>query len=287
MLGDRDDAVVDFTGALNPRALDAPAQARALYDRGVALDELGRVEDAVGDYSAAIALVPKFAAALNNRANAYRRMGRLAQARADYEASIGAGNPRLEFPEYGLGQIAEALGRRSEALSHYRRALDANPQFALASERMAALGATAADAPVVLRPPGGAAASPSPTDDGTIHLHPPARQTAPARPARSPLPPPSPLAGSLDLRPAVGDTAGHMVQLGAWRSSNEASTAWNRLIAGNAALLTGLSPQVVSADIPGRGRYYRLRTGPLPSGKAGGLCAALAARHIACMIVRD
>jgi tetratricopeptide (TPR) repeat protein len=175
MLGERDAALIDLTEAINAHALPAPEQARAFYDRGVTLDELTRTDDAAGDYSAAIGLEPKFAAALNNRGNAYRRLNRLAEARADYQASIAAGNAHKEYPDFGLGQVAEASGQIEEARGYYRAALTVNPQFTLATERLNALGnappvaaapvaaAPAADAPVVLRPPG----------NGTVHLRPP------------------------------------------------------------------------------------------------------------------
>ncbi len=85
--------------------------ARAKFDRGVVLEELGRNEEALADYTAAINLQPRFAAGLNNRGNLYRRLGRLDDAARDYNASLASGNAQPEYPLYGLGQISEALGR--------------------------------------------------------------------------------------------------------------------------------------------------------------------------------
>lgn len=293
MLGERDAALVDFTEGLNLSALSASEQAQALFDRGVTLDELGRTEDALGDYAAAIRLQPKFPAALNNRANAYRRLGHLAQARNDYEASIGAGNAHPEYPEFGLGQIAEVMGQRDRALVHYRAALDANPQFDPASERLAALGVPSGEAPIILRPPRLGGEEPAP-DPGVVHLHPPTETPVRLRRPRTPAasegaaPPVETFAPGLDLKPAIDEPGRpQIVQLGAWRGYNDASTAWNRLIKINAALLAGLSSQIVSVDLPGRGRFYRLRAGPVSAGKAPALCAALSARGVACMVVRD
>src|SRR4029077_14189743 len=138
-LGERADAVSDFTDAITARALGAEEQATAFYDRGVTLDELGRIDDAIADYTSAIELQPTLAAAFNNRGNALRRLGRLAEARRDYEASMSAGNPNPEYPEYGLGQIAESLDQPNAAREYYRPALATNPQFALAEERLVAL----------------------------------------------------------------------------------------------------------------------------------------------------
>src|SRR4029077_20116198 len=77
----------------------------------------------------------------NNRANALRRLGRLSAARSDYEASMRIGNPHPEYPDYGMGQIAEALGQPAAAVEYYRSALAANPQFTLAEDRLVAMDA--------------------------------------------------------------------------------------------------------------------------------------------------
>ena len=281
----------------------------AYYDRGVILDELGRTEDAVGDYSAAIRLETKFAAALNNRANAWRRLGKLDAARTDYLASIAAGNPRLEYPNFGLGQVAEAAGQLDQARGYYRAALAANPQFALATARLAVLAnaappanttapavntATPADAPLVLRPPHGVAQVPggpivlTPPGGSVVHLRPPSVHSRPpvARHA-----PPSALAAApgLDLKPAFseGTNASQTIQLGAWRNEADAADAWNRIVANGGNLLAGLSPQVVMVDLPGRGRFYRLRAGPVYPGVAPSLCEALRAKNVECAVVRD
>ena len=169
-MGERDGALIDFTDAIGLHALPIVELSQAFFARGVTLDKIDRTADAVGDYSAAIRLDPVFAAALNNRANAYRRTGQLAQARADYEASIAAGNPRLEFSEFGLGEIAEAMGQRELALSHYRAALAADSQFTLASERPVVLHAKIDDAPIILRPPQRSDVPALSADPSMVHL---------------------------------------------------------------------------------------------------------------------
>lgn len=267
--GDRDEAIADFTAALTIKGLTADERARALFDRGVVRDELGRPDQAIADYSAALKLVPKMAGALNNRANAYRRLGRLAEARRDYEASLAAGNPTPQFSNYGLGQIAEMQGNPLAAQDYYRSALAADPNYELAKERLASL--SMAQASFVLRPP-----TPRPREP---------RHEAVARASYEP-------ADSIPtLRPAIlGASAAERqarVQLGAYRSEGDAAEGWNRLAANADGLLGGLTPQIVSVDLPGRGRFYRLRAGPLERGDAGALCQRLEARGLACLPVRD
>ncbi len=293
--GRHDDALVDLTQAIDMHALSAGGQAHALFIRGTILDSLGRPNDAIGDYSAALTLQPRYAPALNNRANAYRLQNRLAEAKRDYLASLAAGNLQPEYSFYGLGEIAEAAGNRDGARGFYSQAVAANPNYGLAAERLAALGGgpdeaanagvihlrppkgvrTAdAGAPVVLQPPGAA-----------VHLHSP--RVLPASYAANRTEP--------GLRPALdaatrgaqaGGQGGGQVQLGAWRTEDEAGQGWNRAQRLSGGLLAGLSPHIVAADLPGRGRYYRLRVGPAAQGPAR-LCAALTAQGVDCIPARD
>jgi tetratricopeptide (TPR) repeat protein len=288
--GAHDDAMADFTAALQIRALPPEEREQALLQRGFLLDGLGRLPEAAGDYSAVIALKGYSAStALNNRANIYRRQNRIVEARRDYLAALSHPGSRPQYSYYGLGQIAEAQGDKDAARGFYTRAVAADPGYLLASERLAALGdatqtSVADPAPIVLRPPQSVPvralpmhATPQvPNGTDRIVLRPP-----PSRAAGRPV------ADGLGLRPALD--AGRMgaeVQLGAWRSQAEAEDGWRKAAgrAGNA--LQGLRPHIVVADLPGRGRYYRLRTGPAAGG-ATRLCAALIAAGQACLPVRD
>src|SRR5579863_5559139 len=147
--GQQNDAMADYTAAIESRALGREEQARALFERGLLLDAMSRLDDALQDYSAALTLVPKFAAALNNRANVYRRLQRYTEAERDYRASLAAGNAQNQYPYYGLGEIAEAQGQDGQARAFYAKALAAAPDFVLASQKLAALDT----APIHLRPP--------------------------------------------------------------------------------------------------------------------------------------
>lgn len=272
-LGGREQALGDFESALRIRSLPPVDRARALFDRGVVFDELGRTDQAIAGYTAALRLVPAMPAALNNRANAYRRLGRLAEARRDYEASLRTGNPAPQFSNYGLGQIAEAQGNPLAAQDYYRTALAADPDYAIAKQRLVALGM--AQAAFVLHPPVPRPGAPLPR----------ARHAAVTRASFEP-------AGSIpELRPAILGafaTERHArVQLGAYRSESDAAEGWNKLAAQADGLLGGLTPQIVSVDLPGRGRFYRLRAGLLDRDGAGALCRRLAARDLACLPVRD
>jgi tetratricopeptide (TPR) repeat protein len=149
----REDALADFTAAIDANILPPAEQARALFDRAVTLDEMGRTEAAIADYSRAISIVPGYATALNNRGNAYRRIKKFDLARADYAAALAAGDDEPEFPLYGLGRIAEAQGDSVLAQSFYNRSLAANAGYTPASDRIAKLSASSTPANYVLHAP--------------------------------------------------------------------------------------------------------------------------------------
>lgn len=295
-LGQNEDALADYTLAIESHALPTDEQARALFDRGLLLDGMSRLDDALGDYSASLLLMPQFAAALNNRANVYRRLGRLTEARRDYLASLEAGNPQSQYCYFGLGQIAEAEGGKAEAQQFYARALAADPRYDLARERLTAL--SSGEQMVRLEPPGGetkpvamAATAPPPDagDDSQvpITLRPPGLakpitrhvSVAPAAVQRGP-----------QLKPSLGDgqitPQGTQVQLGAWRSEQEADEGWDHALERAGDALKGHSPHIVTVVLPRVGRYYRLRVAAGEEGPKA-LCATLSARGLDCLPVRD
>ncbi len=79
----------------------------------------------------------------------------------------------------------------------------------------------------------------------------------------------------------------YLVQLAAARSNEGAEGEWNRLRGQHAELLGDLKHLVLEADLGERGVFYRLRAGPLSDqAAADDLCAALAAKNVACIVVR-
>ena len=268
--GGKDDALADYTLAIESRTLTGDDRVRALFDRGRLLDGLGRLNEALDDYSSALLLSPNFAAALNNRAGIYRRLGQLPAARKDYLAVIAIGSPQSQYSYYGLGQIAEAEGKKADAEALYRCALAADPHYNLASERLAALSGDAGPSlsTVFLSAPKQA------TPNRTSEL----RATS------------ATLSGNKNtqpLNPMLGEGGhGAQVQLGAWRSRENATRGWSqaRQLAGEA--LDGLSPRIVAVDLPGAGRYYRLRVAANQSGSRA-LCTALVAKGLNCIPAGD
>jgi tetratricopeptide (TPR) repeat protein len=249
-LGQKADALADYTLAIESRALASNDQAQALFDRGLLMDGGGRVADALADYNAALSLAPTFVAALNNRADIYQRLGQLPQARQDYLAVLATGGSQIPHAYFGLGQIAESAGDKTAARDFYRRATDADPNFGPAGERLAALRDAAQPLLASL------------VRSGAID-------------GQNDTPPPSP-------EPAP---CGVQVQLGAWRSHENATKGWDHALTRAGAALEGLSPLIVAVDLPGAGRFYRLRVAVAQTGSRG-FCVALTAKGLDCIPVR-
>lgn len=314
ILDAREDAMADFTAALQTHALPADERAQVLLQRGFLLDGMNQLNDAAKDYGAAIALKgPTLATALNNRANVWRRQGKLVEARRDYQAALAAGTARPQYPYFGLGQIAEAQNDKDAARGFYAKAVAADPSYSLASARLAELGgppdgAVATAEKIVLRPPKAMTAATDPVPEPAadkpaapekpIVLKPPPKRV----PASAPVAPkadagfkaapvtkraPKPASG-LGLRPALDGpgeaTAGPEVQLGAWRSEPEAQEGWSKARRKAGAVLDGMAAHIVRAELPGRGIYFRLRVSAANPAK---LCADLQAVDLDCVRVRN
>ena len=324
LLGSRDPAMRDFTAALDTRALPAEEREQALLQRGFLRDGLGQLDEAARDYSAVIALKGEsIATALNNRANIYRREKRFVDAQRDYQAALSAPSGKRQYSWYGLGQIAEAEADMIAARRFYAKAVTADPGYILASERLEALGGPPESAitdpqdKIVLHPPrvNGAAKSAlevTKEADGIIVLQPPQlaaaaralpvalkapRHEVPNQISDAPPDRKRSLA-TVALRPALDQPVrtrhaaepghgGSEVQLGAWRSQGEASAGWEKARLRAGEVLNGVSPHIVTADLPGRGRYFRLRVDVTAGQSQSEFCAGLSARGVACLPARD
>ena len=80
----------------------------------------------------------------------------------------------------------------------------------------------------------------------------------------------------------------YWVQVASLRSEREAKTEWRRLKGTHGALLAELPLKLQKTDLPEKGTYYRLRSGPFAdAGTPKQLCEALKARDQACIVVHS
>src|SRR6266568_3968155 len=110
------------------RALDMAAESR--LERGVALEQAGRLEDAIAETEKALQLDPKLVLAHVNLIILYGRTGNLEKAEEHYLAAVRL-NPN-QFPDahYDYAVVLMKEGKLDEAERVFRKALEIDPSFA-------------------------------------------------------------------------------------------------------------------------------------------------------------
>jgi len=106
----------------------ASQQAITENNLGTALQEDGRLEEAVQRYRRALALDPGYTPALNNLGTALRAAGRVEEAVSVYEQAVAKGSTSPSVA-YNLGNARLEQGKPAEAIAHFRKALQENPRF--------------------------------------------------------------------------------------------------------------------------------------------------------------
>ena len=109
----------------------------ATYDnRGVMLDQLGHVERAAADFNKAIEIQPDLG-------DPYVNLGAMLIKKKEYAAALDQINKGMDlgmsFPHLGYYNRAiteQMLGRYKEAYYDYKKVLELEPNFIMASERV-------------------------------------------------------------------------------------------------------------------------------------------------------
>jgi tetratricopeptide (TPR) repeat protein/2-polyprenyl-3-methyl-5-hydroxy-6-metoxy-1,4-benzoquinol methylase len=101
----------------------------ALIDEGNALEEQGRVTEAMARYDAAVQADPRCARAHLNRGNILLAGARIDEARAAYESAIAC-DPRYAAAHFNLGNLDCRAGEYERALHSYQTAIGIKPEFA-------------------------------------------------------------------------------------------------------------------------------------------------------------
>jgi len=80
---------------------------------------------------------------------------------------------------------------------------------------------------------------------------------------------------------------GYRIQIASLKSKAAANSAWRKLQKNHPSLFGRLKSNIVRADIPGKGTYYRLQAGTIKGQSAArALCSQAKKRKIGCLIVK-
>jgi len=119
------------------RALDMGAT--SLLQRGVALEQVGRFQDAIAATEKAAQLDPKLVLAHANLIVLYGRMGNVPKAEEHYRAVLALNPDQFPKAHYDYGVLLMQNGRDQEAEEAFRRAIHANPSYAGAHNNLGVL----------------------------------------------------------------------------------------------------------------------------------------------------
>lgn len=130
-------AIEDFTAAIavNPRYVGA------FNERGATRSQLGYFSEAIADFNASLQIDPNNVMALRSRGAAYRQLGESASALKDLNAALAIDQTdAAALLERGL--VHTDLAEYSDAVTNLRQALEHDPENPLAHNHLARLLAT-------------------------------------------------------------------------------------------------------------------------------------------------
>lgn len=113
-------------------------EAATRFNDGVGLEAIGRDDDAMGEYQAAIGLDPDLASAHNNLGLLFARRGRIAEATTELADTVRL-SPSLVRVQNNLGVMLSQQGRMEEALVHLDAAVRLDPNYTEARLNLASV----------------------------------------------------------------------------------------------------------------------------------------------------
>jgi tetratricopeptide (TPR) repeat protein len=115
---------VDRTGRV---AADLPASARAHYNYGAVLQQLGRFDEAEKEYQATLRIDPSYMKVYVNMASLLMSKSKLDEAKKYYDRAIQL-DPSSGEVHAGYAYLLERLGRADEARAEYENAIRVTPK---------------------------------------------------------------------------------------------------------------------------------------------------------------
>ncbi len=106
-----------------------PKYAEMLNNLGMALSEIGQLDEAVTYYRKAVNIKPDYAEAFSNLGNALRANGQHVEAQESYREALKI-KPHFSEAHNNLGNALREAGHYDNAISSYRQAIGINPGYA-------------------------------------------------------------------------------------------------------------------------------------------------------------
>lgn len=138
-----DNASNDFSSETGPcdQALKDPSTTRGdkkktLVNRGIIHNRNGDLTAALNDFDAALEIDGSLAEAYLNRGNSYFLAARYLEALGDYERALDANVSKPWAAWYNIGLVYDAQNNADKAREAYEKALEENPGFTLAQEKL-------------------------------------------------------------------------------------------------------------------------------------------------------
>lgn len=122
--------------ALDDRGTTRVDRKKSLVNRGIILNRRGDYNEALADFNAAIEIDETIAEAYLNRGNTWFLAGRLDDAMADYEKALALDVAKPWAAWYNIGLVHDARNETPQAQEAYRKALELNPDFYLAQQKV-------------------------------------------------------------------------------------------------------------------------------------------------------
>jgi tetratricopeptide (TPR) repeat protein len=104
--------------------------------RGVALEQVGRLENSIAEHEKALQLDPKLVLAHVNLIALYGRTGKTDKAEKHYREAISLNPDQFAAAHYYYGVLQFGLAKYDEAEKAFRHALDVNPYYAEAHHNL-------------------------------------------------------------------------------------------------------------------------------------------------------
>lgn len=203
-----------------------------------------------------------------------------------------APTPTPAAPEAAPAVTVATVAPRPPPSSHTvaPSSVPAQPEIAVATPEQTASAPSIVVAPQHTRP--------APQTTTTTVTHAPAQITPPSSVATEPPhapaapepqtqvatnPPPAAVGPAHTGTAAISGKA--VLQVGSYPSSTLAQASWRKLQSAHAGALSGLSEDVATAQIPGKGTWYRLRIGPFANrAEAAAKCVELKSQGMTCIV---